>query len=182
MNLVSPAVAFALVLYALAFTNSARAQVVLPQLDPVALDTTYQSINSNQLAMIEFVNLEPFSVAIYWIDYSGTRVLYNAELTAGASFLESTFLTHPWVVAQANTGATLDQGSGVLVGGYQAQTANPQGLQTLADIAYIGALPVPEPTIEDLLLAGAMPTAAWMWLRRRQRRASPVALTVAHFV
>jgi hypothetical protein len=35
-------------------------------------------------------------VRIYWLDYEGDLVLYN-DLDAGESYLQGTWLTHPWV-------------------------------------------------------------------------------------
>ena len=41
-------------------------------------------------------NLSSEHVRIYWLDYEGDLVLYN-DLDAGESYLQGTWLTHPWV-------------------------------------------------------------------------------------
>jgi hypothetical protein len=41
-------------------------------------------------------NLSDEHVRIFWLDYEGDLVLYN-ELDAGGSYLQGTWLTHPWV-------------------------------------------------------------------------------------
>ncbi len=164
MNLLSRT-ALALVL-AVLVCGSARAQVVLPQLNPLTLDTTFQSLNSNTPAMIDFVNQESFAVDVYWINFAGDRVLYVSDLAAGASYFQPTYLTHPWVVAMAGSGDTLAQGSGLLVGGFLAQTANPASSLALADTAYISAAPVPEPAGWLLMLTGLALAASAVQARR----------------
>jgi hypothetical protein len=54
---------------------------------------------------------------------------------------QRTYLTYPWIVAIVGTGDTLLQGTGTLVGGFSAQTANSAQSEILADTAYIGAVP-----------------------------------------
>lgn len=130
----------------------ALGQVVLPQLDPVSLDTSYQSYGGAP-ALINFVNLEPFAVDIYWIDYSGERVLYST-LNAGSAYYQGTYITHPWIAAQVGSGDTLVQGTGQLLDGFLAQTVNPSQDLLLADVAYIGA--VPEPAAWMLALVGTV--------------------------
>lgn len=41
---------------------------------------------------------------IFWLDYNGQRVLYNT-LAPGQSYVQQTFLTHPWVIADGSTPA-----------------------------------------------------------------------------
>jgi hypothetical protein len=41
-------------------------------------------------------------VNVYWIDYQGQRVPYFAALGAGQSPVQQTFITHPWIVTDAN--------------------------------------------------------------------------------
>ena len=130
---------------------SLQAQVVLPPLNPVLLDTTALSTSGSTPAMIDFVNLEPFAVDIYWIDYGGDRVFYNT-LAANTSYFQGTFITHPWVVAMAGSGDTLAQGSGNLLVGFLAETVNLSQDTAFSDIAYIGAVPEPETLV--LMLAG----------------------------
>ena len=131
--------------------TAANAQAVLPQLNPTLLDTSFLSTSGSTPALIDFVNLEPFAVDIYWINYTGDRVFYDT-LGALSSYYQPTFLTHPWIAAVAGSGDTLAQGTGTLLDGFLAVTANPSQLTSLADTAYIG--PVPEPETYALMLVG----------------------------
>jgi hypothetical protein len=127
---------------------SAASAVVLPQLDPVAIDTTFLSTSGSTPAAIDFVNHLNYAVNIYWIDYSGDRVFYNG-LAALSHYVQGTYLTHPWIVAKAGSGDTLAQGTGTLITGFLAQTPSAVGGP---DIANIGA--VPEPASWALMIAG----------------------------
>ncbi|MEP7312938.1 MAG: hypothetical protein ABI859_10160 [Pseudomonadota bacterium] len=100
----------------------ASAGVNLPQLDPVAVDTSYASTAGDTLAKIRFVNQLSVAVDVYWIDYAGARVFYNT-LAAGASYDQSTWITHPWVIVVNGTGGTTTQGTGQLATAFLPQTA-----------------------------------------------------------
>jgi von Hippel-Lindau disease tumor suppressor protein len=39
--------------------------------------------------------------SVYWLDYSGQRVLYST-LVPGQSYVQPTFITHPWLVTNVN--------------------------------------------------------------------------------
>ena len=54
------------------------------------------SLNSNTASNLQFTNASGTTVDIYWLDYEGDRVHY-AELADGASYVQETFVTHPWV-------------------------------------------------------------------------------------
>jgi hypothetical protein len=56
---------------------------------------------------ITFVNATSGSVDVYWLDYQGGRVYYYT-LAPGQSYVQSTWVTHPWVA--------IDRASGVCVG------------------------------------------------------------------
>ena len=130
--------------------TSAAGAVVLPQLDPVALDTTFLSTDGSTPAAIDFVNHETYAVDVYWINYSGDRVFYNT-LGAMSSYVQGTYITHPWIIAVAGSGDTLAQGTGTLITGFLAAT--PSALGLAPDIANIGGA-VPEPASWALLVAG----------------------------
>ena len=144
-----------------AFTATTAQAVVLPQLDPVLLDTTFLSTSGSTPAAIDFVNHEDYAVDVYWINYSGDRVFYN-NLGANSSFVQATYITHPWIIAKAGSGDTLAQGTGTLITGFLAATPSAVGGP---DIANIGA--IPEPTSWALLLVGF--TLAGTAIRRRRK-------------
>ena len=64
---------------------------------PCNLESTLKSVNSNTPTTIEFFNDASNPVSIYWLDYSGVRVIYH-QLSAGQSYRQSTALTQPWVI------------------------------------------------------------------------------------
>src|SRR5947209_146381 len=69
----------------------------LPKLD-CSQESSLRSTDGSTSTHIEFVNNSPITVKVYWLDYaSGARVLY-ATLAPGQSYLQQTFVTHPWVV------------------------------------------------------------------------------------
>ncbi len=74
----------------------------LPQF-ACGLEPSLHSINSDVAASIIFANHTAGTVSVYWIDYTGQRVLYTT-VAAAQSFTQETFLTHPWVVTNASGG------------------------------------------------------------------------------
>jgi von Hippel-Lindau disease tumor suppressor protein len=50
--------------------------------------------------VVQFINREPAAIRLYWIDYQGTRELYG-NLSPGESVEFDTYVTHPWLVANA---------------------------------------------------------------------------------
>jgi len=84
-----------------------------------SLEASLHSINGSQTAAITFVNASSITQNVYWRDYSGTRVLYNT-LSPGQSFVQPTFLTHPWVITDSSNTCraiylpTLESGVAVL--------------------------------------------------------------------
>lgn len=51
-------------------------------------------------ALVTFDNQSSHAVKIYWINFSGDRVLYKT-LSPSEKYTQSTFLTHPWVVTDS---------------------------------------------------------------------------------
>jgi alpha-tubulin suppressor-like RCC1 family protein len=64
------------------------------------LEPYLRSIQSALPATIKFVNTTAQTLRVYWLDFSGQRVLYNT-LAPSQSYFQLTFLTHPWVVTDA---------------------------------------------------------------------------------
>jgi hypothetical protein len=58
---------------------------------------------------VRFVNSSAtLTFQVFWLDYNGNRVLY-ATLGPGQSFIQQTFLTHPWVIADTSPAATCQE-------------------------------------------------------------------------
>jgi hypothetical protein len=55
------------------------------------------SLNSDTPTSITFINKTSETVYVYWRNFDGERVLYNT-LPAGDSYLQLTFVTHPWII------------------------------------------------------------------------------------
>jgi hypothetical protein len=100
-----------------------------------------KSLNGNQTAVIQFNNFTGLTVDVSWIDYSGVEQLY-ATLLPGQSFVQDTFITHPWVVENHATDA------GIV--GFLADTAQSNSTTT-PDIANITT---PEPSALLLVASG----------------------------
>ena len=73
----------------------------------VACGTAQRSLVSDTSLHLVFANHTHGSVSIYWLDFNGDRVWYNT-LAPGESYSQQTFVTHPWVIVDAD-GRCLDQ-------------------------------------------------------------------------
>jgi hypothetical protein len=73
-----------------------------PQLTPVSCsqEPSLRSLDGSVATAVQFINAAPQARKVYWLDYNGSRVLYNT-LTAGTSYVQGTYLTHPWVITDA---------------------------------------------------------------------------------
>lgn len=60
-----------------------------------------RSLTSAVATEITFVNRGAHPVDVYWLDYAGERKHYQ-RLGAGEDYVQPTFLTHPWLVADEN--------------------------------------------------------------------------------
>lgn len=92
-------------------------------LDPGTADDDLRSTEHSTPAPITFINRTSGPVDIYWIDYQGHRMLYRAELAAGASWRTGTFVTHPWLVVATGTGGTKERDTGLRVAAFVASSA-----------------------------------------------------------
>jgi WD40 repeat protein len=72
----------------------------LPQYS-CSLESSLRSLVGTQTAPILFQNASGSTRNVYWLNYSGVRQLYNT-LSPGQSFVQQTFLTHPWVTTDAS--------------------------------------------------------------------------------
>src|SRR3989441_2568217 len=66
-----------------------------------SLEPTFHSINGDVSTFIRFVNQTAGPVTVYWLNYEGQRVFYNT-LAAGESYVQQTFITHPWIATDAS--------------------------------------------------------------------------------
>lgn len=80
--------------------------VQLRSLNP-RLEPSMRSITGLVFTSIKFVNFgcQPL-LYVYWLDYSGHRVLYNT-LQPGQSYVQGTYVTHPWVLTRRSGGEAL---------------------------------------------------------------------------
>jgi len=72
---------------------------------PCASESSLRSINDDVATSVTFQNQSDIALSIFWLDFSGQRVPYRT-LAAGAAYTQSTFLTHPWLIADS-TGACI---------------------------------------------------------------------------
>jgi hypothetical protein len=77
----------------------------LPPLDPLFV-MSLQSINSNTPTEILFRNALNEGVNVLWINYQGNEVFY-VFLNPGDTYLQGTYVTHPWLVRSAATQAPI---------------------------------------------------------------------------
>ena len=67
---------------------------------PITQSTILRSQNSDSPTNIRFTNATCETVSLYWLDFEGNRVFYG-DIPAGQTYVQNTFLTHPWVVSTA---------------------------------------------------------------------------------
>jgi hypothetical protein len=84
-----------------------------------SLESSLHSITGSQTAAIQFVNASSITQNVYWLNYGGARQLF-ATLAPGQSYVQFTFLTHPWVATDSSNTCraiylpTLESGVAVL--------------------------------------------------------------------
>ena len=62
-----------------------------------------KSIHGNHSTGVTFHNRTRHSVEVLWLDYQGQPVWYN-HLKPGRSYRQQTYVTHPWVCIESDTG------------------------------------------------------------------------------
>lgn len=63
-----------------------------------------KSEHSDVKTLITFHNRSDRTVKLYWLDFAGNRVLYKT-LKSQEGLAQITFLTHPWLVTDADDNA-----------------------------------------------------------------------------
>ena len=66
--------------------------------------TGLKSGDSNMPAQITFANRSARTIKVYWLDWTGKRVLYKT-LKGGKEYLQLTFLHHPWLITDEDDNA-----------------------------------------------------------------------------
>ncbi|KAG0710922.1 von Hippel-Lindau disease tumor suppressor [Chionoecetes opilio] len=65
-----------------------------------------RSISSRQQSYVRFINRTQRSVHVFWVNFAGENQLYKTLPPAG-EYDVNTYVTHPWVFRDAETGAIL---------------------------------------------------------------------------
>lgn len=81
-------------------TNTNTTFVTLPNRG-CERESSLASTESAAETEIIFINQTANDVKTYWSDYGGKRVFYQT-VPAGGQVIQPTYLTHPWIVKDAN--------------------------------------------------------------------------------
>ena len=65
--------------------------------------TPKRSIHSRTSTGVTFVNKSKHVVHVLWLNYQGQPVWYN-DLSPGSGYRQQTYVTHPWVCMECDTG------------------------------------------------------------------------------
>jgi hypothetical protein len=63
-------------------------------------EAALRSIDEKTLTEVTFFNQSPKMIRTYWLDHEGNRK-FGSEIRPGDSFVQQTYVTHPWVVTNA---------------------------------------------------------------------------------
>lgn len=70
------------------------------------MESTLKSLRYDQALSMTFENRSSFERDLYWLNYTGKRVIYT-KLAPGSTYSVNTFVTHPWVITDSS-GTCLD--------------------------------------------------------------------------
>jgi hypothetical protein len=65
-----------------------------------AEESGLRSIDETKLTEVTFFNQSPKPIQTYWLDHQGHRI-FGSEIRPGESFVQQTYVTHPWVVTSS---------------------------------------------------------------------------------
>lgn len=82
-----------------AFAGSAQAQSELQDVG-CAGEGGLRSIEDMKSTEVIFFNQSPQTIRTYWLDHQGNRK-FGSEIRPGDSYVQQTYVTHPWVVTSA---------------------------------------------------------------------------------
>ena len=82
-----------------ALAGSAQAQNELQDVG-CAGERALRSIDENTMTEVTFFNQSPAPIRTYWLDHQGNRK-FGSEIRPGDSFVQQTYVTHPWVVTKS---------------------------------------------------------------------------------
>ena len=90
-----------LVVVLLAVAGAAQAQ---NELHDVGCGGEYRlrSLEDTKPAEVIFFNQSTRTIRTYWLDHEGRRE-FKSEIPPGDSFVQQTYVTHPWVVTSSKT-------------------------------------------------------------------------------
>jgi hypothetical protein len=64
-------------------------------------ERSIKSADSDKETKVQFKNASKSKIKIYWINYDGKREFYS-DVNPGRSYVQDTYMTHPWVVTDTN--------------------------------------------------------------------------------
>lgn len=88
-----------------ALAGGAQAQTELQDVG-CAGESGLRSIEDATLTEVIFFNQSPAPIRTYWLDYDGNRK-FGSEIRPGDSYVQQTYVTHPWVVTRSSARACL---------------------------------------------------------------------------
>jgi hypothetical protein len=63
-------------------------------------ESTLRSIDETMMTEVTFFNQSPAPIRTYRLDHQGNRQ-FGSEIRPGDSYVQQTYVTHPWVVTSA---------------------------------------------------------------------------------
>lgn len=88
--------------------DAGRSPAVWPELEPLpsSVEPELRSLAGEQDTVVEFINARATPIVTYWLDYQGRRIRYQ-QVPAGRSYVQPTYVTHPWVIATTDDQALM---------------------------------------------------------------------------
>jgi von Hippel-Lindau disease tumor supressor len=81
-----------------AIAAGAQAQTELRDLG-CAGESGLRSIDETKMTEVIFFNQSPATIRTYRLDHQGNRI-FGSEIRPGDSYVQQTYVTHPWVVTK----------------------------------------------------------------------------------